>query len=75
MIYHLRMIGRYRLRVAVGGINLGIGIFVAMLICLVEAGFVSLVLSPMFFYGLILICAVSLLAGVLNITASMGKIF
>ncbi|MEA2090623.1 MAG: amino acid permease [Thermoproteota archaeon] len=74
-IYYLKMVGRYRLRVAVGGISLGIGVFVGLLACLIEIGFVPLVLSPVSFYFLIFISVLSILAGVLNVTTRTPKIF
>jgi len=73
--YHLRMVGRYRLQVAVGGISLGTGIFMALLIYLIEIGFVPLILPRIFLYFLIFVSAVSILAGVLNVSARTRKIF
>ncbi len=75
LTYYLRMVGRYRVRVAVGGVSLGIGIFVALLTYLIEIGFVPLALSPVSLYTLIFISVISILAGVLNVTARTPKIF
>lgn len=75
MAYYLRMVGRYRLQVAVGGISLGTGIFVALLIYLIEIGFVPLILPRIFLDILIFVSAVSILAGILNVTTSTRKIF
>jgi len=68
--YHLRMVGRYRLKVAVGGISLGTGIFMALLTFLIETGFVLLTLPRII---LIFVSAVSILAGILNV--STRKVF
>ncbi len=70
--YHLRMVGRYRLQVAVGGISLTTGIFMALLTYLTEIGFVRLALPRTI---LIFISAVSILAGILNVSARTRKIF
>jgi len=75
LTYYLRMVGRYRVRIAVGGISLGMGIFTALLICLIETGFVPIVLSPVSLYVLIFISVISILAGLLNVTARTPKIF
>lgn len=71
--YYLRMIGHptplepNRLRVAAGGISLGLGALLALLTPL---------LLPLFpFYVLVSVSAVSILAGILNITAPPRKIF
>ena len=65
--YYLRMVGRYRLRVAVGGVSLGMGAFLALLAPL---------LTPRFpLYVLVFVSAISILAGILNITARTRKIF
>jgi APA family basic amino acid/polyamine antiporter len=73
--YHLRMVGRYRLQVAVGMISLGIGILMASLTYLIEIGFVPLILPRIFLYILIFVSAVSILAGILNISTRTSKIF
>ena len=70
--YYLRMVGRYtsfelnRLRVAVGGISFGIGISVALL--------APLLISRFPLYVLIFVSAVSIIAGILNVTAPTRKI-
>ncbi len=74
-MYHIRMVGHYRLQVAVGGISLGTGIFVALLTYLIEIGFVPLILPRIFLYILIFVSAVSILAGILNVSARTRKIF
>jgi APA family basic amino acid/polyamine antiporter len=75
IMYHIRMVGRYRLQVAVGGISLGTGIFVALLTYLTEIGFVPFILPRIFLYILIFVSAVSILAGILNVSTRTRKIF
>ena len=75
LTYYLRMVGRYRVRVAVGGVSLGMGIFVALLTYLIETGFVPITLSPVSLYILIFISVISILAGLLHVTARTPKIF
>jgi len=65
--YYLRMVGRYRLRVAVGGVSLGMGVLLALLTPLLARRF------P--FYILIFVSAVSIITGVLNIILRTRKIF
>jgi APA family basic amino acid/polyamine antiporter len=74
-IYYLEMVGRHRLQVAVGGVSLGAGVLVALLAYFIEIGFVPLVISRFSFYVLIFISVISILAGILNITARTPKIF
>lgn len=73
--YYLRMVGRYRLRVAAGGISLSIGIFVGLLTYLIEIGLVPLPLSRFSFHVLIFFSIISVLAGVLSVTKRTPKIF
>jgi len=73
--YYLRMVGRYRLRVAMGGVSLGMGILLALLAYLSETSFELLVISRFPPSVLVFVSAVSILAGVLNITAHARKIF
>ena len=65
--YYLRMVGHYRLRVAVGGVSLGMGALLALLTPFIIPRF------PL--YVLIFVSAVSILAGILNVTARTRKIF
>ena len=69
MAYYFRMIGRYRMQIAIGGAGLGIGVFLLSLTCLVEAG----IMSPIFpftpSYIMLLISAISIITGILNATA------
>ena len=67
LTYYLKMIGYHRLRVAVGGACLGIGILAALLI------FLGTEYTPPFFlnipsYVLVFLSAIFILAGILNIT-------
>jgi len=74
LAYHIRMVGYYRIRVAFGGISLGIGGFTMLLAYLIQTGFIALpsMLSQWattLFYGLVFVSAIHVLAGVLNVTA------
>jgi len=74
LAYHIRMVGYYRIRVAFGGISLGISGFTLLLAFLIQTGLIALpsVLSQwatILFYGLVFASAIYVLAGVLNITA------
>ncbi len=73
--YYLRMIGRHRLRVAVGGVSLGMGVLLALLAYLSETGFEPLIIPRFPLHLLIFVSAVSILAGVLNIVVHARKIF
>lgn len=67
MIYYLKMIRRDRLRIAVGGVSLGIGISTALVAFLIETGSGSAIL--------IFVSVISIIAGILNVTARTPKIF
>lgn len=73
--YHIRMVGLHRLRVALGGISLGIGFFVALFACLIEMGFKPLILPLFPPYALVFVSVVSVLAGILNIVVGIRKLF
>jgi len=73
--YHLRMVGLYRLRIALGGISLGIGVSTALLAYLIQNGFKPLILPLINPYILVFVSIVSILAGVLNIFVSTRKLF
>jgi len=75
LTYYLRMVGHYRVQVALGGISLVMGILTALLTYLIETGFVPITLSPVSLYILIFFSVVSILAGLLNVTARAPKIF
>lgn len=71
LAYYIRMVGYIRIRLAFGGLSLGIGGFVALLAYLVRSGFISLSpnLTEITTYILIFITVVHVLAGILNIAA------
>jgi len=66
---------RDRLQVAMGGISLGTGILLALLTYLIEIGFVPLILPRILIYILTFVSAVSILAGVLNVSVRTRKVF
>ncbi|MCK5628035.1 amino acid permease [Candidatus Bathyarchaeota archaeon] len=70
LTYYLRMVGRYRTKIALGGINLGVGISLAVLLLLVEMGVVELVFLSLPSYILLFFSLVFLIAGVLHVTTS-----
>jgi hypothetical protein len=74
LVYYIRMVGHHRIRVAFGGISLGLGAFVAFIAYLIGTN--SIVLSgvsqeivTLVFYVLLFVSLIQILAGVLNITA------
>lgn len=72
LAYYIRMVGYHRIRIAFGGMSLGIGGFTTFLAYLVGTGFaLSLALSPqlttILFYVLIFVSIISILAGIFNI--------
>jgi APA family basic amino acid/polyamine antiporter len=69
LAYYFRMIGRYRMQVAIGGAGLSIGVFLVLLICLVEAGLMSPIFPYVPSYIMLLIGAISIIAGILNVTS------
>jgi APA family basic amino acid/polyamine antiporter len=76
LAYYLKMVGYHRIRVAFGGMSLGIGGFTTLLAYLVGTGFAlplsfSPQLTTILFYVLIFVSVISILAGILNI-ASKG---
>jgi amino acid transporter len=73
--YHLRMVGLRRLRVALGGISLGTGLFIMLLAYLVLNGFKPLFVPLLHPYILVFVGVVSVVAGVLNILSGSHKLF
>jgi hypothetical protein len=69
--YYIRMVGYHRICLAVGGMNLGISAFSALLALLLASGSLPLSLSQsmasLFFWTAILISIIYLVAGMLNI--------
>lgn len=66
--YYLRMLGRHRLRIAVGGASLGVGVSLMLLTYLAEAGFMPTIF-PFPNYILIFLGVISIVAGIWNATA------
>ena len=71
--YHLRMVGYNRIRIAFGGMSLGVGGFMALFVYLLRIGYPLPISIPshqstIIFYVLVFICAINILAGILNIT-------
>jgi len=75
LAYYISMVGYHRIRIAFGGMSLGVGVFVALLAYMMETGLVPLVMPSIFLYFLILVSVISILTGVLNITTPTRKIF
>jgi len=74
LVYYVRMVGYNRLRIASGGICLGLGGFLAVVAYLLGTNSIMLYgvpagLSSLVFWVLVFMCIVQVLAGVLNITA------
>ncbi len=75
LVYYIRMVGQHRLRIAFGGISLGLGAFVAFVAYLIGIGSIVLQgVSPevttLVFYVLLFISMVQIMAGALNMTLS-----
>jgi APA family basic amino acid/polyamine antiporter len=75
LVYYIRMVGHHRIRIAFGGISLGLGAFIAFVAYLLGTN--SIVLSgvsqevvTLVFYGLLFVSIIQILAGVLNLIAS-----
>jgi amino acid transporter len=73
--YHLRMVGLHRLRMALGGISLGMGFLALLLAYMILNGFKPLVVPLVHPYIMAFVGIVSVTAGVLNISAGPRKIF
>jgi len=77
MTYHLRMVGYRSLRVAMGGMNLGVGGFIVLLFYLIMTDSVPFVISLpwglVLIWVLIFVCVISILAGILNVTAKSRR--
>ena len=74
IMYHLKMMGYHRLRTAVGGIDLGVSAFMALIVYLVNTGGLQLGFSPPENLALVIIGSVLgatfFAAGVLNLIRS-----
>lgn len=77
MAYHLLMVGYLRLRVAIGGANIGVGGSMLLLVNLIRTGIIQFHLPVlwvnMLLCGLISGGVIYILAGILNITAKWPK--
>lgn len=77
IIYHLKMVGYHRLRLAVGGVNLGVSGITALIAYMFREGTISLPVPENFKEeALILVIVVSLIflmAGILNIISRKRK--
>jgi len=71
LAYYIRMTGYSRIRIAFGGINLGIGSFALLLLFLMQTGLTPITipqeLATPVFYGLIFLSVTQFLAAALNI--------
>ena len=72
IIYYFKMVGILRLRVAIGGINLGIGTLLFSLLYLNQLGInpfhLHYSLEGIFFWGLNLVGAIFIIAGILGVS-------
>jgi len=75
LVYYIRMVGHHRMRIAFGGISLGLGAFVAFAAYLLGTNSIVLQgVSPevttLVFYVLLFVSVVQILAGALNMIVS-----
>jgi APA family basic amino acid/polyamine antiporter len=75
LVYYIRMVGHHRIRIAFGGISLGLGGFFAFVTYLLGTNSivlhgVSQEVATLVFYGLLFVSIIQVLAGVLNLIAS-----
>src|SRR3990170_1187439 len=75
LVYYIRMIGYNRIRIAFGGISLGLGGFVALIAYLLGTNVIVLqgvspVVSSLIFYVLVIVAIIQISAGILNLVAS-----
>jgi amino acid transporter len=70
--YYIRMVGYYRISLAVGGMNFGISVFSALIACLIASGAVPIWMSESVRWlatsGTALVSVICLVAGLLNVT-------
>jgi len=67
--YYLRMVGRYRLQIAVGGIGIGVGISGAVFSFLIEAGLAAPIFPFISSYVTLFVGIVLIIAGIFNFNA------
>jgi len=75
LVYYIKMVGHHRIRIAFGGISLGLGGFFAFVAYLVGTNSivlhgVSQEVSTLIFYVLLFVSIIQVLAGILNLIAS-----
>jgi len=75
LVYYIRMVGHHRIRIAFGGISLGLGGFFAFVAYLLGTNsivlhVVSQEVSTLVFYVLLFVSIIQVLAGILNLIAS-----
>ena len=75
LVYYIRMIGYNRIRIAFGGISLGLGGFVAFIASMLGTKVIVLqgvspVVSSLVFYVLVIVAVIQISAGILNLVAS-----
>ncbi|MEM2440152.1 MAG: amino acid permease [Candidatus Bathyarchaeia archaeon] len=75
LVYYIRMVGYHRLRIAFGGMSLGLGVFTSFLAYLIKSGqivldSVSSEVTTTIFYMLVFVSVIQTLAGTLNITTA-----
>jgi APA family basic amino acid/polyamine antiporter len=75
LVYYIRMVGHQRIRIAFGGISLGLGVFVAFVAYLLGTGAIMLSgvsqeVVTLVFYVLLFVSIIQILAGVLNMVVS-----
>lgn len=67
--YYLRMVGRYRLQIAVGGIGIGVGISATVQSIISEAGLTTPILPFIPNYVMLFLGIVLIISGILNLNA------
>jgi MFS family permease len=67
--YYLRMVGRYRLQIAVGGIGIGVGISGAVFSVLIGAGLAAPIFPFIPSYIMLFISIILIIAGIFNFNA------
>jgi len=72
LVYYIKMIGHHRIRIAFGGISLGLGGFTAFVACLLGTNAIVLngVSSGMIIGVLVFVSIIQILAGLLSVTSS-----
>lgn len=75
LVYYIKMVGHHRIRIAFGGISLGLGAFTAFVAYLLGTSVIVLSgvspeVSRLLFYVLLFVSIIQILAGALNMTVS-----